>query len=104
LNTAPWPWSANVAGDFPARRFAIPPIRIGRAKSTRISKGRGGMVITGEITMKQQFESEEAKKLKEKTDSDVATEKRINQLADKAAEKASKTEQRYDKNHTIISK
>jgi hypothetical protein len=92
------------AGDFRARRFAFPPIRIGRAKSTRISKGSGAMVITGEITMKQQFESEEAKKLKEKTDSDVASEKRINNLADKAAEKASKTEQRYDKNHSIISK
>jgi hypothetical protein len=54
--------------------------------------------------MKQQFENEEAKKPKDKTDGDAATEKRINQLADKAAEKASKTEQRYDKDHTIISK
>ena len=54
--------------------------------------------------MKQQFENEEAKKLKDKTDTDAASEKRINQLADKAAEKASKTEQRYDKDHTIISK
>jgi len=62
------------------------------------------MVITGEISMEQQFESEEAKKLKEKTDSEVASKTRINHLADKAAEKASKTEQRYDKDHTIISK
>jgi len=54
--------------------------------------------------MEQQFESEEAKKLKEKTDSEVASKTRINHLADKAAEKASKTEQRYDKDHTIISK
>jgi hypothetical protein len=54
--------------------------------------------------MKQQFENEEGKKLKDKTDADAATKEKINQLADKAAEKASKTEQRYDKDHTIISK
>ncbi|MGB7546440.1 MAG: hypothetical protein WBM14_01710 [Terracidiphilus sp.] len=54
--------------------------------------------------MKQQFENQEAKKLKDKTNSDAATEKRVNHLAEKAAEKATKTEQRYDKDHTIISK
>jgi hypothetical protein len=54
--------------------------------------------------MKQQFENEEAKKRNDKTESDAATEKRINQSAEKTAEKASKTEQRYDKDHTIISK
>ena len=54
--------------------------------------------------MKQQFENEETKKRVSKTDSDAATETRINQLAEEAAEKASKTEQRYDKDHTIISK
>ncbi len=54
--------------------------------------------------MKQQFENDEANKRKDTTDSDAGKEQRINQLAEKAAEKASKTEQRYDKNHTIISK
>lgn len=54
--------------------------------------------------MKQQFENEEAKKLKDKTAPATETEQRISQLAEKAAEKASKTEQRYDKDHTIISK
>ena len=54
--------------------------------------------------MKQQFENEEGKKLKDKTEADAAAEVRINHLAEKAAEKASKTEQRYDKDHTIISK
>jgi hypothetical protein len=54
--------------------------------------------------MKQQFENEETKKRNDKPESDAPTEKRINQLADKAAEKASKTEQHYDKDHTIISK
>jgi hypothetical protein len=54
--------------------------------------------------MKQQFDNEAAKKLKDKTDANAATEKRISQLADKAAKKASKAEQLYDSNHTIISK
>jgi len=54
--------------------------------------------------MKQQFENQEAKKLEDTTDSDASTEKRINHLAEKAAEKASKTEQNYDKDHAIISK
>ncbi len=54
--------------------------------------------------MSQQFENEEPKKQINKTDSDAATEKRIKELAEEAAEKASKTEQRYDQDHTIISK
>ncbi len=54
--------------------------------------------------MKQQIENEEAKQRNDKTDSDSGKEQRISQLAEKAAEKASKTEQRYDKDHTIISK
>jgi len=54
--------------------------------------------------MKQQFKNEEAEKLKDTPDSDAAAKKRINNLAEKAAEKASKTEQRYDKGHAIMSK
>lgn len=54
--------------------------------------------------MKQQFQNDEADKVKDKTDPGAAAEKRINHLADKAAEKATKTEQRYDQDHTIISK
>ncbi len=54
--------------------------------------------------MQQQFQNDEANKVKVETDSDAATEKRINDLAEKAAEKATKTEQRYDQDHTIISK
>lgn len=54
--------------------------------------------------MKQQFENEEAKKLNDKPSSESAADKRINNLAEKAAEKASKTEQHYDKGHSIISK
>ncbi len=74
------------------------------SKTDQNVRGMGGMVITGEIKMTQQVENEEAKKLKDKTDSDEATEKRINHLAKEAAEKASKTEQRYDKDHSIFSK
>jgi hypothetical protein len=54
--------------------------------------------------MKQQFQNDEADKVKDNTDPDAATEKRIDHLADKAAVKATKTEQRYDQDHTIISK
>jgi hypothetical protein len=54
--------------------------------------------------MTEQFEDQEAEKLKDKTDLDAAAQKRISNLAEKAAEKATKTEQRYDKDHTIISK
>ncbi|MGB7549062.1 MAG: hypothetical protein WBM14_15055 [Terracidiphilus sp.] len=54
--------------------------------------------------MKDQVENQEAKELKDKTGSDAATEKKINDLAENAAEKATKTEQHYDKEHTIISK
>lgn len=54
--------------------------------------------------MPEQFENPEAKKLADETVSNAAAEKKIDRVAEKAAEKASKTEQRYDKDHTIISK
>lgn len=54
--------------------------------------------------MPEQFENQEAKKLADETVSNAAAEKKIDRVAEKAAEKASKTEQRYDKDHTIISK
>lgn len=54
--------------------------------------------------MPEQFENPEATKLEDKTISDASAEKRIDRIAEKAAEKASKTEQRYDKEHDIFSK
>ena len=54
--------------------------------------------------MPEQFENPEATKLEDKTVSDASAEKRIERVAKKAAEKASKTEQRYDKDHNIFSK
>ena len=53
--------------------------------------------------MPKQFESQEATKLEDQTVSDATAEKRIDRVAEKAAEKASKTVKNYDKEHTIIS-
>ena len=54
--------------------------------------------------MSEQFENTEATKLKDETISDATAEKRIERVADKAAEKSSQTEQRYDSDHNIFSK
>jgi hypothetical protein len=54
--------------------------------------------------MPQQFESSKATKPEDETISDATAEKRIELLADKTAEKATKTEQRYDSDHNIFSK
>jgi hypothetical protein len=54
--------------------------------------------------MPEQFENPEATKLEDKTVSDASAQERINRVAEKAAERASKTEQRYDKDHNIFSK
>jgi len=52
--------------------------------------------------MTEQFENREAKKLKNQTSSDAAADKRINHMAERAAEKATKTEQLYDKGNPIF--
>jgi hypothetical protein len=54
--------------------------------------------------MPEQFENSEATKLEDETTSDATAEKRIERVADKAAEKSTKTEQRYDRGHEIFSK
>jgi hypothetical protein len=54
--------------------------------------------------MPEQFEIPEVTKLEDKTVSNSTATKRIDRVAEKAAEKASDTEQRYDENHQIISK
>jgi hypothetical protein len=53
--------------------------------------------------MAKQFENAEATKLEDETASDATAEKRIDRVAEKAAEKASKTEKNYDKKHAIVS-
>lgn len=53
--------------------------------------------------MTEQFENSEATKREDETITDATAEKRIERVADKAAEKSSKTEQRYDSDHNIFS-
>jgi hypothetical protein len=54
--------------------------------------------------MPEQFENPEVTKPENESISDAAATKRIERVAEKAAEKASHTEQRYDQDHQIISK
>ena len=54
--------------------------------------------------MPDQFENPEVTKLKNESISDPAATKRAEDVAKKAAEHASHTEQRYDQDHSIISK
>jgi len=53
--------------------------------------------------MPDQFENPEEIKVEDETDTDATANKRIERVAEKAAEKSSKTAQNYDKEHTIIS-
>jgi hypothetical protein len=59
---------------------------------------------TGGLTMARQFENPEEAKLEDETVSDATAQQRIERLAEKAAEKSSKDEQRYDEGQRIISK
>jgi hypothetical protein len=54
--------------------------------------------------MPKQFENSEATKPEDEMISDATADKSIERVADKAAEKSTKTEQRYDRDHNIFSK
>ena len=54
--------------------------------------------------MPEQFVNQEATKLEDATVSDTTAEKRIDRMAEKAAEKSTETAQRYDRDHGIFSK
>jgi hypothetical protein len=54
--------------------------------------------------MSQQFETPEESKVENETVSDASAEKRIDLVAEKAAEKASNREKNYDQEHGIFSK
>ncbi len=56
--------------------------------------------------MPEQIEDQESKRMADETVSKVAVaaEKRIESVAEQAAEKSTKTVQRYDADHPIISK
>ncbi len=52
--------------------------------------------------MPEQFENPEETKVEDETVSDPSAQKRIDRVAEKAAEKAGKTETKYDSEHTIV--
>jgi hypothetical protein len=54
--------------------------------------------------MAEQFENQEAAKLEDETVSDATAEKRVDSVAEKAAEKSTKTVQHYDEEQSIFSK
>ena len=54
--------------------------------------------------MPEQFENPEATKLEDETGSDSSAQKKIERVAEKAAEKPAKVEQKYDADHIIFSK
>jgi hypothetical protein len=54
--------------------------------------------------MKEQIENLEVEKPESETSSNVSAKNRINHIAEEAAEKASRTEQKYDGEHNIFSK
>jgi|HubBroStandDraft_5_1064220.scaffolds.fasta_scaffold63472_3 hypothetical protein len=54
--------------------------------------------------MPEQFENQEATKLDDEATPDRTAEERIDRVAEKAAEKSTKTEQRYDRDHGTFSK
>jgi uncharacterized protein (UPF0147 family) len=62
------------------------------------------MLVEGETTMPEQFENPETTKLEDETVSDATAKKRIDRVAEKAAEKVSNTLKSYDKRKAIFSK
>lgn len=54
--------------------------------------------------MGEHIENLEATKLEDETVLDVSAEKRIEDVAEQAAEKASKTENNYDQDHSLFTK
>lgn len=54
--------------------------------------------------MPEQFENPEVMKLEEGTVSKAGAQKRIERVAEKAAERPSQTEHEFDQDHQIISK
>ena len=54
--------------------------------------------------MPEQFENPEVTKIEDETVSDATAKKRIERVAEKAAERPSRTEHEFDQDHQIISK
>ncbi len=53
--------------------------------------------------MAKQFENPKETELEDKTTTNATPQKKIEDVADKAAEKAGKTERKFDEAHTIFS-
>jgi hypothetical protein len=54
--------------------------------------------------MSEHFENPKAAKPEDTATSNSSAENKLEEIADKAAEKPAKTEQKYDKEHNIFSK
>jgi hypothetical protein len=54
--------------------------------------------------MTKQFENPEVTKLEDETASNLSPQQKIDRVAEKAAEKPAKTEQKYDQEHPIFTK
>jgi len=62
------------------------------------------VVMGGVLTMTEQSTNSEKEKIEDGSDSDVAIQKRLDRVAERAAEKASHTEQSYDQDHSVFTK
>jgi hypothetical protein len=58
------------------------------------------MVIPGETKMTKQFENPNVEKLEDETVSNLSPKEKIERVADKAAEKPAKTEQKFDQDNS----
>jgi carbonic anhydrase/acetyltransferase-like protein (isoleucine patch superfamily) len=77
--------------------------RIGRrAELTRIARIRESIVLKRRSTMSQPFEESKAEKLKDEIVSDESPAKKIEHVAEKEAEKSTKTVQKYDSNNNQL--
>jgi hypothetical protein len=54
--------------------------------------------------MKNQSETPKVTNLENESNSEAASQRRIDRMAEEAAEKSSRTEQKFDSNHQIFSK
>jgi hypothetical protein len=76
-----------------------------RAEQTRTASSGSFIVVIRSFTMPRQFENPKAAKLKNNKVSDTSSEKKTQLVAEKAAEKSTKTVQKFDSdNRQLFSK
>jgi hypothetical protein len=84
-----------------------PPIAQRRRRASKTDQklmGSRFILMRGRTTMPEQFENPEVIKLEDETVSMAGAQKRIERVAEKAAERPSRTEHEFDQDHQIISK